>query len=342
MIRFAIVGYGFMGGVHAAIMHKHPGAVLKAVVETDAQRLQQQTRGNVKVDEQNSIDLLDGVDLYSELEPVLERDDIDCIAVCLPTYLHDSFANRCLKAGKDVIVEKPMALSLSACDSMIRQARENDRMLFVGQCIRFWPEYVILQELIAFQKMGKLLSLGLRRVGAPPAWAGEESWFFQEEKSGGCVFDLHVHDTDFIHYAVGSPSALYSHGLMDDKGLNRALLTHYYFDEELICYAEGSWKYHAPFKMSYSAVFEQGQLEYDSSQTPTLQLWRTGSGQSELPEVPAGDGYFHQYDYIINCLETRQANEKLDPVSVRDSIAIALAETKSMSRNEIVHIQYSI
>jgi predicted dehydrogenase len=341
MIRLAIVGYGFMGGVHAAIIHKHPEAVLKAVVEIDAQRLQQQTRGNVKVDEQNSIDLFDGVDLYSELEPVLERDDIDCIAVCLPTYLHDSFANRCLKAGKDVIVEKPMALSLSACDSMIKQARENDRMLFVGQCIRFWPEYVILKEMIALEKMGKLLSLGLRRVGAPPAWAGKKSWFFQEEKSGGCVFDLHVHDTDYIHYAVGNPTALCSRGLMDATGLNRALLTHYYFDEELICYAEGSWKYHAPFKMSYSAVFEQGQLEYDSSQTPTLQQWKTGGGQSKFPKVPAGDGYFHQYDYIIDCLKTRQTNEKLDSVSVRNSIAIALAEKKSMMKNEIVHIQYS-
>jgi len=334
MIRFAVIGYGFMGVTHASQIQRHPQAELVAVVETNPEKIKQSTQGNLgEAPEQN---LLQGVRIFSQLSELIQEEKIDCVSICLPTHLHRRLAVQALDAGLSVICEKPMALTLADCDAMIDAARQNQGELIIAQCLRFWPEYEILKKFLDSRELGAVQSLLFRRVSAPPFWTGADSWFANAKQSGGCVFDLHVHDIDFIQHALGRPNAVFSQGLQAENGLNHSVVTLYEFDPPVICAAEGTWSYPQGFKMSYQAVFENGLLDYDSSRTPSLTLTRPGSGDPEILPVPEGDGYSREYDYFISCLQQRQPLARIKPASARQSIEIALAEVQSMHKQQKV------
>lgn len=334
MVRFAVLGYGFIGAVHAATLKKIPAAQLVGVVEQDRSKWQTVTEGNLRIEGGDSP--LD-VPFFERVEDLLAATPVDALSVCLPTFLHRQYAVEALSAGLHVVCEKPMALTLDDCDAMIDAARQNNRSLLIAQCIRFWPEYEILQNMHRSGELGALVSLRMHRLSGMPSWGGPQPWFFSEHKSGGCLFDLHVHDLDFIQHLLGRPSAVFSQGTSLAGGVNAAVFTQYDFGD-LICCAEGSWRCFTGFRMSYSAVFEKGQLEYDSTASPTLRLWRPGAAQPETVPVPSGDGYERQYRYFVDCLENGRQPTRMTPASARRSIEIALAEKRSLCEKRLVRL----
>jgi predicted dehydrogenase len=243
-----------------------------------------------------------------------------------------------MSSGLHVVCEKPMALSLDDCDAMIQAAEKFQRQLFIAQCIRFWPEYALLREIVEKQELGDLLSIKFHRLSGMPSWGGEQSWFLKPDQSGGCLFDLHVHDVDFIHTILGVPRALFSRGTALANGVNTSVITQYLFSEGYCCLAEASWRYYSGFKMSYSAVFTDAQLEYDSGAQPTLRLWKKGESDPVLLQVPATDGYIEEYRYFIDCLENHQTPTRMSAESARSSIQITLAELESLRKGALVYL----
>ncbi|MBN1560916.1 Gfo/Idh/MocA family oxidoreductase [candidate division KSB1 bacterium] len=334
MIKCAILGYGFIGAVHAATLKKVQGAELVAVIENDRSKWSGVTRGNIDVDGMGSLD----VPFYESIERMQNELEVDCISICLPTYLHRSFAEQAFAAGLHVVCEKPMALTVNDCDAMIAAARRSGKQLFIAQCIRFWPEYAELKKIHDAGLLGAPLSLRLHRLSGMPSWGGENSWFFQQDKSGGCLFDLHVHDIDYANYLLGKPRALFARGIKLANNTNAAVVSQYHYENGMLCTLEGSWLYFSGFKMSYAAVYEKGQVEYDSTQSPALKLWKNGASAPEILSVANTDGYVEQYNYFIDCLENGQAPKAVLPESTRLSIELALAESKSISEGRIIEL----
>ncbi len=334
MIRIAILGYGFIGAVHAATVKKAKNAELVAIVEKDKTKWKSVTTGNIDVEGMQPLD----VPCYETLDELLKQHSVDVLSICLPTFLHREYTEIAMQAGLHVICEKPMALTLQDCDAMINAALQYDRQLFVAQCIRFWPEYEILKTMHDNFELGDPISFRFHRLSGMPAWAGPGSWFLDESKSGGCLFDLHVHDVDFLHSLLGEPKRLFSQGIQLPGGTNAAVLSQFDFDNNTICTIEGSWLYSSGFKMTFSAVYENGQLEYDSSALPTLKLYRSDNAQPELVPVPDGDGYVNEYNYFVECLENGEPPSRILPSSARFSIQLALAEQVSMRSNGVVEL----
>ena len=83
---------------------------------------------------------------------VIADPNVEAVDICLPTDLHPSVSTAALAAGKHVFCEKPMALREADCELMIEAARKAKRVLMVGQVLRFWPEYMALQEFGGSQK----------------------------------------------------------------------------------------------------------------------------------------------------------------------------------------------
>jgi len=295
------------------------------VVDEDADRLSQITAGNI--DLADVAPLPPSVKRLRHFDALLDDGNLNGVSICLPTHLHRRYAVAALEAGLDVVCEKPMALNLEDCDAMIEASRANGRRLFIAQCIRFWPEYEVLERTVRSGDLGDLMSLSLHRLSAPPGWGGDKGWFWDGEKSGGCLFDLHVHDLDFLHQLLGEPESVQSRGLHDSNGINTAVTTLYHYPGGPLCCSEGSWLRPAGFKMSYFAVFERGELQYDSSAAPTISR---GEGVFEPIELPEGDGYSREYDYFIRCLAGNEKGDRMTPQSARTSIKIALAEARSI------------
>ena len=334
MKKFAILGYGFIGAVHAATIKKVAGAELVAVVEKDKNKWHSVTHGNIDIEGMEPLD----APIFETIDDMLQTVDVDCISICLPTFLHREYTAQAMAAGLDVVCEKPMALTLEDCDAMIAASKKYEKQLFVAQCIRFWPEYQFLKKLHDSEELGELLSLRLQRLSGMPAWGGPDSWFFRDDKSGGCLFDLHVHDIDFAQYLLGRPRAVQAQGVNLKNGANAAVTANFLYDDNMTCSIEASWLYHSGFKMSYSAIYEDGQVEFDSTQTPALKVWREGKEEPEIIQTPESDGYIEEYKYFLECLEKGVESEMITPASARLSIQLALAERASLEESKIVEL----
>ena len=97
-----------------------------------------------------------------------------------------------------------MALTVTDCDRMIQAARKSGKILQIGHCVRFWPEYAKAKEIVDSGKYGRVVAAMFQRLGAAPGWS-VDNWFINEKRSGGVALDLHIHDTDYVQYLFGMP-----------------------------------------------------------------------------------------------------------------------------------------
>ena len=156
MIRVGIVGLGFMGRMHYRCWSALPDAKVTAICEANPKVLAaagEPSKGNVE-GAADHIDL-SGLGVHSDLGELLASRSVDALSITLPTFLHADMTVKALEAGVHVLCEKPMALSVAECDRMVAAARSSGRVLQIGHCIRFWPEYVVTRQLIQGGAYGK-------------------------------------------------------------------------------------------------------------------------------------------------------------------------------------------
>ena len=205
MIKVGIIGIGFMGVTHFKALQQVKEARVGAISTRDAKRLSGDWRsiqGNFG--DAGGVQDLSSVMAYPDWTDLLADDKIDLVNICLPTHLHREVTLAALAAGKHVLVEKPLALSLKDCDAMIAAARQANRLLMVGQVLRFFPAFAEAHAIISGGQYGALQAAHLKRIITAPAWAKDDH-FTDAAKSGGPAIDLHIHDTDFVHYLAGVP-----------------------------------------------------------------------------------------------------------------------------------------
>src|SRR4029450_8093832 len=201
MIRVAIAGIGFMGWIHYLAYQKVKGVKLAAICTRDAKKLpgdRPAIQGNFgppgeRVD-------LSGVAKYSDLAGMLGDPDIDLVDLCLPPHLHAPASGPAVHAGQHVFVEKPMGRTAAECDKMLKAAQKAGKQIFVGHVLPFLPEYALARKLISSGKYGSLLGGHFKRVISDPLWLKD---FYDPQKVGGPLVDLHVHDAHFIRLLFG-------------------------------------------------------------------------------------------------------------------------------------------
>src|SRR5579885_2116524 len=158
-----------MGGVHLKALRSIPEIQVAAVVSRDEKKLAGDltgSQGNIGGPAERFD--FSGVRKYRELGHALRDREIDAVDLCVPTDLHEPAAIESLRAGKHVLVEKPMALDAAACDRMIEEAHRARRILMVGHVLRFFPAYRVLSEMLG--GLGGVKSATLRRRCARPNW----------------------------------------------------------------------------------------------------------------------------------------------------------------------------
>jgi predicted dehydrogenase len=210
-VKIGILGFGFMGNCHSNAYSTCKGAKITAICDVDEARL----RGNAQVAGNiagvATRKQLSRVNLYTDAKQLFVEPDVDVVDITLPTYLHAEYAIRAMQAGKDVICEKPMAISSADAKKMLAVAKKTRRRLFVAQCIRFWPAYATARDIIQSQKHGNVRSAVFTRLSATPTWSWN-NWLHDPRKSGKAALDMHIHDADFVLYVFGKPKSVFSRG----------------------------------------------------------------------------------------------------------------------------------
>ena len=131
---------------------------------------------------------------------------IDAVIIATPNSFHCPQTLEALKAGKHVLVEKPMAGTVVEADRMIDLANRRGLVLQVNQSLRFIPLYVEIQKCVAKGLIGKPLHVRcLRASSSSPdvGWSPGATWFVQKKYEGSLVGDIAVHMADFLQCAFG-------------------------------------------------------------------------------------------------------------------------------------------
>ena len=329
-MKVAVLGLGFMGTTHVKAWHRVAGAVLAAVESRDSRKLEGDfagVAGNLGGASER-VDLA-GISKYGEIEPLLEDPEIEAVDVCLPTYLHESVAIQALRAGKHVLVEKPMALDEQAAERMIDEAARANRVLMTAHVLRFLPEYTALRDVVHGGTAGSLRHAEFRRRCAAPGWA---EWMLDPAKSGGGAFDLLIHDADLCLHLFGPPVKISATGYVDHSvGIDCLAADLFYGDGGVVSIA-GGWRQPGsyPFSMEYTVTLEGGTVEYSSAgRTPH---WYGRDGSHRALKLDEQDGYVAELAYFAQCCRTRR-DPALCP-ALESAAAVKLMRLVLKSRRE--------
>ena len=306
-MRLAVLGLGFMGSTHLKALRDVPNAQLTAVYSGDARKLAgdlSAVGGNLG----GSGERMDftGVSAYTDLNALLADPAIEAVDLCLPTHLHESVTVAALRAGKHVLVEKPMALDGAGADRMIDEARRAGRFLMAAHVLRFWPEYTTLHQAVKSGDLGPLRFALLRRRCAAPGWS---AWLGDTTKSGGGVFDLLIHDVDMCLHLFGMPDTVSAAGYEDlPKGIDCIGSRLTYGDACVVI--TGGWHHPGdyPFSMEFTVTMDRATIEFNSAGRP-LALYGAGS----LPPLPTHDAYAAEIEYFAACCNEGREPELCPP-----------------------------
>lgn len=338
MLKACLIGLGGMGRGHfdnyVRAMKEGKPVELVAVCDIDPEKFK-----NVKVDFNIKGIVSDSQDMsafrqYTDADEMLAAEKPDLVTIAIPTYLHADMAIKCMKAGANVLSEKPMSLCPCDCKRMIDTAKETGRKLMIGQCLRFWGEYEAAKKLVDSGVLGAPMSGYFWRGGGAPA--KNDSWYLHRDMSGGCLFDQHVHDVDIIQYFYGMPKAVCSLGrkFYPDAGQD-CVSTNYIYDGGFAINAQDDWTLKGrPFSMTYRMNFENGSIYMDEKGFNAYDA----DGNDITPEYDKENAYYKEMLYLADCVINGKENTVNPPEDSMKAIQIAKAEQKSADNNGAIII----
>lgn len=337
-IGVGIIGLGFMGRTHlaayqAAAVAGHPVRVAGICDRVDVRHARAAASPPGVVDPLAGPPLPPDARWFDDAEALLYDDRVDLVSICTPTDSHVALASAALRAGKDVLLEKPVALRSADVRALLDVARQSTALCMPAMCVRFWPAWLWLKERIAEGSFGRLQSLTLQRLAARPSWS---TAFYQDtSRSGGALIDLHIHDADFVLWCLGSPRSVLTHGSPDH------FTTVYRFaDGPAHVLAQGCWAHAAgtPFRMRFTAAFERATAEFDLSRAPQLLLSRDGASRAVPMSVLTG--YDGQVRHMLGCLRGQEA----PLVTLEDALRVAQLlehEQRSLQQERAIDCEWA-
>jgi predicted dehydrogenase len=238
-----------------------------------------------------------GVECTTRVITLGEIDEVDAVVICTPTDSHIGIATAALEAGKHVLVEKPVSLHADEIAELDALARSAGCVCMPAHCMRFWPGWPFLRRIINDGKYAPLKSAHFRRMSRPPEW--NKPFYSDVSRSGGALFDLHIHDVDCILWCFGKPSAFRSRGSVQH------VVTDYQYGDTTVT-AEAGWvDTGAPFEMVYRVELTGLTLDFRHDRDPALII--TDAGKSYPVPLPSPTAYEAQALHFLQLIHGREA-----------------------------------
>lgn len=348
MIRVGIAGIGFMGWIHYLAYQKVPDAEVTAICTRDPKKLAgdwRDIKGNFgPPGEQVDVSQLSK---YQQLDALLADEQLDVIDICLPPAMHAEAACKALEAGKHVFCEKPMALTTAECDRMLDAARAAGKQLLIGHVLPLFPEYACAHQLIQSGRYGKLLGGTFKRVISDPLWLND---FYDPQRVGGPLVDLHVHDAHLIRLLFGMPWGVSSVGRMRGDVVEYCNSLFHYSDPELVVSATSGVinQQGRSFTHGFEIHLEKATLHYEFAvigDKPELLMPLTildDQGNVERPELGNGDptdAFEGEIRAVAEAIRTGKASPVLEGALARDAIVLCHKQTEAVQKGSAVRIE---
>ncbi len=328
MLGVGVIGMGFMGRTHAAAWVAAQAAGypcrLAALCDASPERIAAGFAADGNLETDRARIATESLRRYADPAAMLADPDVQIVSVCTPTDTHVELACRALAAGKHVLVEKPVALSRAALQPLLHAAREARTLCLPAMCMRFWPGWPWLRDRIRDGSFGAVRSLACRRLGSTPAWS---SFYRDATRSGGALFDLHIHDVDFIYWCFGMPQEVSAYG-----SPQHVLATYRFASGPALVSAEAAWDQApaAPFTMRFVCNFERATARFALGEPAPLLVH--GEARSDAVALDGLSGYEAQVRHLVDLVGGVETTPR---VSLADVDAVThLVECESRSLEE--------
>lgn len=197
-VNFAILGCGQIGSRHAEKMKNTDYVRLEAVCDTDKKRAKALAEKHV-------------CRYFTSLEEMLKDPAIDFVNICTPSGFHAKHTIACLNAKKNVLCEKPMALSVQDARNMVVAAKKNKRLLYVVKQNRYNPPVTLVMDLIKKKKLGKPIMCVVNMLwNRNDDYYRSATWRGTRHLDGGTIFTQATHFIDLMLMFMGKPKTVYS------------------------------------------------------------------------------------------------------------------------------------
>jgi predicted dehydrogenase len=291
--------------------------------------------GNVK--STGDINLGPKVKVFRQLDDVLKDPEVQLVDLCTPTPLHPAQAIAALKAGKYVLCEKPLARTSAAAREIVRTAARSRGFIMPAMCMRFWPGWSWLKEALEKKTYGNVLSARFRRLSEMPGWSAQGTYGGGNDL-GGALFDLHIHDTDFVQFLFGRPASVYSTGVVGSGGSINHVVTQYNYAKGPIVHAEGSWLLAKGFSMAYTLHCERATLDFDLARGAEAMHVIEHGKSPRVVAFKGPDGYGAEINYIVKCVQTGNAPKVVTARDGQTALEICEAEEKSVRTGAVAKL----
>ncbi len=342
MLKFALVGCGRIAKRHSELLghNQIEGAGLVAVCDNIIEKAE-------KIGEQFN------VPAYADMDEMMQSHDIDVAVVLTPSGLHAEHVINLAKYGKDIMVEKPMALTLDDADAMIKACDQNSCRFFVIKQNRFNIPVVKLREAHQEGRFGKLV-LGTVRV----RWARHQAYYDQDTwrgtwaMDGGVLTNQASHHVDMLEWMMGDVESVFARAttaLVDIEAEDTAVVTLKFKNGALGIIEATTATRPRDLEGSISVLGEKGSVVIGGFAVNQMQSWAFNDeqeGDSEVLEKysvnpPNVYGFGHQayYEHVVSCISHGGQN-LVDGFQGRKSIELISAIYESVETGKEVFLRF--
>lgn len=325
-----IVGSGFIARQHAQAIQAEPDVRLAAFVNPNPKNAE-------KLAEEF------GCAYYPGLKEAMAGTRADIVDVCAPTHLHEQYVVEAAGLGCHVLCEKPVTFTLESFDRMVAACRDNGVTFMVAQVARWWPEFVTIRDYLETGKLGEPRMIYEKRLCQLPPWS---TWHRDPKKSGGGLYDLNIHDVDFLASVLGRPVQVFAVGHRTPEGCWMHVAASLTWASGMKAVVEtcldmpGPW----PFSIEFRATGSKGTLHYnlqagvniaDGQSTSNFTWYPVGEAQPQQLAAPAMDMFREEIREFLGAI--REGREPSVTVAQnRLVLEIVLATLQSLETGRAV------
>jgi len=303
-VRIGVLGTGtIMRGSHLLTLRDHPRAEVAAAANHRSESLER-LAADFNIAKR-----------YTDFGAMAADPEIDAVVIALPNYLHAPATIQMLEAGKHVLCEKPMAMSVAECEQMIEAARGSGRKLMIGHMWRFDREIVWLRELVASGKLGRVFKVKSHEVLIYDLYGEDpplDSWFLDRALAGGGgLTDMGIQSFDTLRFVVGNARPIRVFATtgtyFKDIEVEDTATVMLEFEGGVTALIEAGWyNLHADEQQGYTQVF--GDRGYATAVPPELRMNVEGEWSVIQPRIPPRKqqedlpAFQAQMDHFIDCI----------------------------------------
>ena len=337
ILDMAVLGCGGISNVHMKVITIEPRTRLAAVVDTDESRARaaMEKHGAEKI--------------FTSWDPVLADSSIDAVDICLPHNLHAPAAIAAMKAGKHVLVEKPIANTVAQAEEMIQTSKQTGRTLMVGHMKRFNRAALTMQRNIAHGNIGKPFSFEAVWYGPKDIMPGIPWVMKKETGGGGPLMGFGTHHIDILRWILGEVkevSCFTSRSVVIEAEVEDTAVVNLRFHNGTIGTINFNWARTAEgFHELIRIIGTEGEIAIRDGQEVILASpARFGDSDihrldasAEAGDVPE-EQFLGQLQHFIDCIENNKT-PITDGVSARNTVAVIEAAYESDQKGKIITIQ---